>query len=104
MDTAEVDETILSLQVDRIRTNASDSGTEVGQDGGTSVAHLTLDRELSLDVNLSNHSPDCKGSNTRQKENRREDDDSDEFCDHADTHSDDGIKIVWNRTIDCKCC
>ena len=52
METAKVDETIISPQADRIRTNTGDSSTEVGQDGGLSVTHLTLDRELSLDAML----------------------------------------------------
>ena len=60
--------------------------------------------ELSLDVDLSDRSSDRKGSNTGQEENKREDNDCDDFRDHADTHSDDTAEIFRNRTIDCNHC
>ena len=81
------------------RTDTGDSGTEVGQDRGTSVTHLTLDRKLSLDVDLSNQSSDRECGNTGQKENGREDNDSDEFCEHAYTHRENSIKVVGNRAV-----
>ena len=65
------------------RTNTSDSSTEVRQDGGASVTHLTLDGELSFDIDLSDSSPDHKGGNTRQKGGGREDDNSNKFREHA---------------------
>jgi len=91
----------LSLNRRSTRTDTGDSSTEVRQDGGTSVTHLTLDRELSLDVDLSNQSPDREGGNTGKKENRREDNDGNEFREHAYTHRENGIKVVRNRTVNC---
>lgn len=73
----------------------------MGQNGGPSVAHLTLDGELRLDINLSNHSPDYKRSNTGEKENGGEDDDGNELRQHTQTHSEDGVEIVRNRAINC---
>lgn len=84
----------------RVRTDTRDSGTEVGQDGGTGVAHLTLDGELSLDIDLSNYSSEHKSSNAGQKENGGEDNDGNEFREHADAYGEDGVKIVRNRTVD----
>jgi len=89
METINVSKTIPTSQAGGIRTNTSDIGAKEGQDRGTSVGHLTLDGELSLD------------GNTGHKENGRENNDGDEFRDHVNTQSDDTFKIIWNRTIDC---
>ena len=86
------------------RTNTSDGGTEVGQHRGTSVAHLTFNGELSLDVDLSDHSSNHERNNTRQKENGGEGNDSNKFREHAYTHADDGIKIIRDRAIDYRWC
>ena len=105
METTNVNELMLSLLGgQKTRTNASDGGTEVGQDGGTSVAHLALYGELSLDVDLSNYSSNHECGNAGEEENGREDNDRDEFCEHAYTHGEDGIEIAWNRIIDCNHC
>lgn len=101
METTEVDEATRSLQVEKIRTDTSDSRTEVGQDGGTGVAHLTLHGELSFDVDLSEPSSNHKGNNAGKKEDGREDNDADEFREHADTHTEDGVEVVRNCAVNC---
>ena len=60
--------------MNRIHTDTSDGGAEVGQDGGMNVAHLTLGGELNADVDLSDYSSDHEGGDTG-----REDNDSNEF-------------------------
>ena len=100
METTDADEPILSPSRQNTRTNTSDGGTEVGQHRGTSVAHLTFNGELSLDVDLSDHSSNHERNNTRQKENGGEGNDSNKFREHADTHADDGIKVIRDRAID----
>ena len=87
-----------------IRTDTSDGGAEVRQDGGTGVTHLTLDGELSLGVDLSDQSPDHEGGNTGEKENGREYNDRNKLCEHAQTNREDGAKVARNRTIDCNPC
>ena len=82
------------------RTDTSDGSTEMRQNGGTGVTHLAFDRELSLDVDLPEGSSNHECDNTRNKEDRREDDDGHEFCEHADTHPEDSVEIVWNRAVD----
>ena len=105
METTNADEPVLPpLGRRNTRTDTSDGGAEVGQDGGTSITHLTLDGELSLDVDLADQSPDHEGGDTGKKENGREYNDRNELCEHAQTHREDGVKVVGNRTIDCNHC
>ena len=92
---------MLSLYAENTRTDTSDGCTEMRQDWGTRVAHLTLDRELRLDINLSQHSPDRKRGNAREKENGREDDNGDEFREHAYTHGEHRVEVVRDRAVDC---
>ena len=72
------------------RTNTGNCGTEVRQYGGTGVAHLTLDRQLSLNVHLASPSADEEGGDTGESEYRREDDDGPKLDQHRKTDLEQG--------------
>jgi hypothetical protein len=67
------------------RTDASNRSAKVRQYRGTGVAHLALDRQLSLNVHLTSPPADEEGGDTRKGKDRREDYDGPKLDQHRQT-------------------
>ena len=64
------------------RTGPSDRSAKVRQYRRTGVTHFALNRKLSLDIHLTSPSTNEEGGDTREGEDRREDDDGSKLDQH----------------------
>ena len=87
-----------------VLTQPCDRGTEVAEYGRTGVAHLTLDRQLRLHVDLSAPASHKGDDETGDGEQRREGHDREELHDHGYSQLDDPAERVRELSVDCKFC
>ena len=84
---------------DVVLTQPCDRGTEVAEYGRTGVAHLTLDRQLRLHVDLSTPAADEGDDKTGNDENRREGHDREELHNHRDRQLNDPAERVRELAV-----
>ena len=72
----------------------------MAENRSTSVAHFTLDGQLSLDVDLATPGAEEGDDNAREEHGRRDDNDGEELDEHRDGHVDEPVQIFGNGAVD----
>lgn len=84
----------------RKRTEACNSGAEMGQNRGAGIAHFTLDRHLRLQVDVANVDANDSHEYTGNKECRGEYDGAGKFDQHAQSNLDDSSECLDDGAVD----